>query len=243
MSLKAATRLPMLHMKTSILLAALVLLHQEVCVAQTLPATSRYQGVARSGDGTVVYIEDHEVTFRGDRIVRSVTRYRRPDGQPFALMDSDYSRSLERPTYFFRDDSRGYEEGLAYENGAYLIYFSEPGKPRRTRMLDQPGAYSCQGWHYFLLDNLERIESGNLSLRLILPGRLDTFGFEFVAAESSARILKVRLRAANPILRAFAPSLLLTYDKSTRQLLQYRGVSNIPDARGRSQEVEITYAY
>lgn len=202
-----------------------------------------YTGYAKSDRGELLYEERHDVTFDDNRILRSVTKYHRPDGKHFATMDSDYSRSVKMPTYSFKDDSREYEEGLYFENDKYVVYFKDKGKPKQSKILEDDGAYSCQGWHYFLVNNLAEIEKGTLSLRLVLPGKLESFKFELVKLDSTDKLLKVKLHVSNWFLQMFAPSLKLVYDKVSKRLIQYNGVSNILKGDGGTQDVEITYSY
>ena len=53
----------------------------------------------------------------------------------------------------------------------------------------------------------------------------------------------MRLELDNWLLAVFAPSLKLVYDKSNRRLIEYEGLSNIPDSGGDRQDVRIIYEY
>jgi hypothetical protein len=55
--------------------------------------------------------------------------------------------------------------------------------------------------------------------------------------------VRVRVEIDSWVLRLFAGSLDVEYDRASRRLLRYRGLSNLTDARGDNPEVEITYAY
>jgi len=47
----------------------------------------------------------------------------------------------------------------------------------------------------------------------------------------------------NWILRIFAPHIDVAYDRKAALLLRYEGVSNVSDASGQRQKVEIRYTY
>ena len=53
-------------------------------------AIERFRGVARSRDGSVAYVEVHEVKLSGGRVTSAETRYERPDGRTIARLVSDY---------------------------------------------------------------------------------------------------------------------------------------------------------
>ena len=223
-----------------LVVAILVSLADPICAATRKEA---YRGVATSETNSLIYLEHHEVTFDSNRIVHSLTTYTRPNGDKIATMDTDYSRSVQMPTYTFKDDSRAYSEGLAFENGTYVAFYNESGKPRVTKELKEKDIFSCQGWHYFVVENLSRIGSGGLQLKLLFPGKLDTFEFTLNKLEQVDGVLRLRLSISNWFLRLFAPSLELHYDADEKKLLKYSGISNILDERGRTQNVQITYAY
>jgi hypothetical protein len=45
------------------------------------------------------------------------------------------------------------------------------------------------------------------------------------------------------LLKVFVDPILLTYDKKTKRLLSFEGMSNIDDSREKSQVVKIIYTY
>jgi hypothetical protein len=99
--------------------------------------------------------------------------------------------------------------------------------------------------NYDLLGNLEKIDPDTkVPIRFLIPGKLDTFDFALrKTAESPDGIVDFEVTVQNWILKLFAPKLYLRYDKNTRRLMGYRGISNIMDDRGRLQNVTITYEY
>lgn len=223
------------------LILIFLLLYSGFCFSQN--RKEFYFGYAKSSNGALLYEEHHEVEFNAERIIHSNTKYYKADGKHFATMDSDYSKSVEMPTYSFIDMNRGYEEGLYFKNGKYFIYFQEKNKEREIKELEEEFAFSCQGWHYFLVNNLEKIDQDNLKFLLILPRKLAVFKFEFEKIKSTNQLLEVNLYPSNWFIRIFAPSLRLIYDKTSKKLVQYNGVSNIQKENGDTQEVEITYKY
>ncbi|MDJ0868901.1 MAG: hypothetical protein QNK03_22525 [Myxococcota bacterium] len=213
-------------------------------VALGAPAVRVQYGEARDLQGNFAYREKHTIRYDGDRVLGSDTIYTDANGKQIARMTSDYSLSVAMPTYVFTDDVRGNREGLRIENGKYVIFTQKRGENEETAELeDTDNVFSCQGWHYYLVNRLSRLEREEIVLNLILPSELRAYGFEVQQTVARGDRVEVRLELDNWLLAVFAPSLKLVYDKSNRRLIEYEGLSNIPDSRGDRQDVRITYEY
>lgn len=203
-----------------------------------------YTGEARDEAGAVVYIEKPRVSFADARAIRSVTEYRAPDGALIATMRSDYSRSLALPTYVFEDLQQNHREGLRWQEGEYVIFHQAGGAPEKTsRLGSETGVFSCQGWHYYLINNLDLLEQDDVILNLVLPSRLRPFPFVVKQLASDESRLSAELSLQHWLFRYFAPKLRLEYDKKNRRLVEFQGVSNILTTTGDRQEVTIRYRY
>ena len=206
--------------------------------------TEVHWGEARNERGEVVYEEKHTITREGGQVVASLTEYLSPAGEVIATMESDYSRSVSMPTYVFEDRLRGYREGLRIEDGEYVVFKQgRGGAEEKKAVTETEDVFSCQGWHYFLVDNLDAIERGDIELNLILPSQLKALPFEIQKVRSSGDRVEAVLELDHWLYRYFAPSLRLVYDKKSKKLVEYTGVSNILDADGKRQDVRIVYRY
>jgi hypothetical protein len=207
--------------------------------------TEIHWGEAKDEDGNLLYREKHEVKYDNGRVQNSLTSYRDPSGREFATLESDYRLSVVMPTYVFEDYRSGHKEGLRFEGGRYYIFDRDSEEEEKAKVLDDDtNVYSCQGWHYYLVDNLERVEGGDdLIVRLIFPNRLRPYTFKILSMGSEGDTVKVKVRIANWLLSLFVPHLEVVYDKNKRKLIEYYGVSNIVDADGELQKVHITYQY
>lgn len=216
-----------------------------VCVASAATVEEFYVGEARDEKGRLVYTENHRVAFTKGIITGSVTEYTAPDGKPIATLRSDYSRSVAMPTYIFEDSRRNYREGLRWQDGAYVIFHQQGSAPEKTSRLvgSDDRVFSCQGWHYYLLANLNLLERDNLTLTLVLPSELRPFPFIVKKLASDESRISAELSLKHWVFRYFAPKLLLEYDKQKGRLLEFHGVSNILNDAGKRQEVTIRYRY
>jgi hypothetical protein len=149
------------------------------------------------------------------------------------------------PTYVFRDHRRNYEEGLRFTDGKYYVFINDPEQGETKEVLKDPrNVFSCQGWHYYVVDNLDKLERGDVfELKLVFPNKLRAYPFKIEKVDSAGDTIRVKVRLANWLLSWFVPHLDLVYSKKDRRLIEYRGVSNIFDGNGELQEVVIRYAY
>jgi len=202
-----------------------------------------YWGTATDMGGKLLYREKHMTWYDGGKIRRSLTEYLGPDGRLIAVMDSDYERSLAMPTYVFRDYRNGREEGLRLQDGRYVIFHRDAQGAEKTRKLeDVEDVYSCQGWHYYVVNHLDRLEEDqDFTLELVFPDKLRTYPFKVEKTGADGDTVFVRVRFAYRALSWLVPKLELKYDRKSRELLEFQGVSNIFDENDDLQEVRITY--
>lgn len=190
----------------------------------------------------LVYIERHNGRYKKGRIQHSVNEYFDTNNRKIAELVSDYSKSLEMPTYVFRDLRTGYSEGLRLEGGKYYIFKKYSGKSEDKVLVgNKNNVFSCQGWHYYILNNLKKFANNELRLKLVIPSRLDIYNFKIRQLDVSSNIAHLRLEFDSWIFRLFAPNLDLYYDTKNRRLVKYYGPSNIESKDGEVQNVHIFY--
>jgi len=212
--------------------------------------TDEFQGTARSG-GKVVYIEKHRLELDASgKLLTAKTRYESPDGKPIAELESDFTRSLMVPDHVMRDLRTGGEEGLRREGAALILFDRVKGKDERTRTLTSKDAeqrilVGCQGLNYYVLNNLDSFSGETVvPLRFLIPGKLDYYDFDMREVESPDKNLaEFEIKIRNWFLKLFAPSLRVRYDRATKRIVWYEGISNLLSDSGSNQKVEIEYRY
>ena len=226
------------------LMKRILILFIAVCVGSDLFATGRmHWGVAKRVTGELAYFEQHTIERNKEALISTTTEYLEPKKQVvIAKMTSDYTRSLKMPTYEFQDLRTGYKEGLRFSKGSYYAFFQHSNqKEKFAKVKPRSSLFSSQGWHYYLVENLEKLDEKGFELNLVLPGELDDFRFKLHKVRSKGKRLVAKLELASWFLKIFAPNFLLTYDKAKRSLIEYRGISNIKDENGDNHDVVITY--
>jgi hypothetical protein len=203
-----------------------------------------YVGEATDEKGALAYTEKHVVSSEAGKTTGSVTEYRAPDGTLIATMRSDYARSVAMPTYVFEDLQQNYREGMRWQDGEYVIFHQEGSAPEKTSRLGSDSrVFSCQGWHYYLINNLDLLEKDKIVLDLVLPSELRPFPFVVKKLTSDESRVSAELSLNHWLFSHFAPKLRLEYDKKNRRLIEFQGVSNILTKAGARQEVTIRYQY
>lgn len=202
----------------------------------------RFTGVARGAGGAVLYVEDHEVRRDGDRLVSARTVYRDPAGRTLAVLRTDFSEDPFAPSYVFEDLRGAPVELVARTPGGLELRAGD-----RTRRIAAPRdparrLVTGQGLDRLVRARLPELAGGaRLELAYAIPSRLDAYDLRVRALGGGATV-RVRAEFSSWVLRLLAPSLEVEYDRETRRLLRYRGVSNLTFDET-NPEVEITYAY
>lgn len=189
-----------------------------------------------------VYTEKHTPFYKNGKLQTSTNDYFDLKGKKIAELNSDYTRNLMMPTYLFRDLRTGTKEGLRWDGVKYLIFRQKKEKSEEYKLLDSvENIFSCQGWHYYLIANLDQLKTSSIKMKLIFPSKLDYYSFRVRPLETTKDILKLRLEFDSWFIRLFAPHLDITYDKNKRKIIAYYGPSNILNDKGEIQNVYIYY--
>jgi hypothetical protein len=204
----------------------------------------RFTGVARGPGGAVVYLEEHEVRRDGGRLVEATTVYRDPGGRRIAVLRTDFSTDPFAPSYEFEDLRTGEAEAVRVAAGEVAL---RAGERARTLGRDPaaPRLVTGQGLDRLVRERLPEIAAGEtLRLAYAIPSRLGAYDLRVRSVgDPDGATVRVRVEFSSWVLRLLAPALDVEYDRTTRRLVRYRGVSNLEDASGANPEVEITYAY
>jgi len=205
-----------------------------------------FTGEARLRSGELFYREQHQEFYDGERLAKAQTVYVDSGGKKIGELASVYSGVPGLPQYRYQDLRSGYEDGVEIRSDTVVV-FRKPSasKPREdVEIAISPQLVSGQGFNHLVRNSLEElISAGPLHVKLILPTRLDYFQFRARFREATDQFVKVRFEIDNWILRLFASHLDLVYEKKTKRLIRYEGISNIEDSTGRHPFVMITYQY
>lgn len=208
--------------------------------------TQDFTGKAVNENSLLAYTEHHDVTYDGEAVINSRTTYYDSDQRVIGYLHSDYGHAPQFCSYIFRDLRRQYEDGVRLEAERICLFrkASPESKEEMVCLPKEKEQIIGQGFHHFIVTHLEAIAAGeNFHVKLVLPSRLDQFSFRIRKREIQGRHVLIRLEVDHWFLRLLAPHVDVVYERESRRLMRYEGISNVADASGRFNKVQITYSY
>jgi hypothetical protein len=190
----------------------------------------------------LIYTETHKIIYKDGKLKETLTTYHDHLRNLIAKMESDYTENSRLPTYKFYNFNTKTEEGLRITDGQHIIFYKKNNEEKTYKLKDTKDIFSGQGWHYYILQNIETMQKGqNIVLNLIFPSRLDYYKFRLRKTTSTNNILNLILEFDNWFFRLFFPKIELSYNIKDKRIISYYGPSNILDSKGNSQNVYILY--
>jgi hypothetical protein len=210
-----------------------------------------YQGLAKTTKGEVLYIEKHTNHFEGDRIIKAVTQYLKPDLTLWAKMESDFTRSIQQPEFRFENVLSKEVHGLKYQEDKAVVWYQNAKGENKEKTLDlnnkaltKNPLVAGQGFNFDLREVLSQLKAkSELKRNFLIPSRLDYYLFVYKVSDIVNEKVTIVAKIDNTLLSFFAPKLKIIYDQKTKRLLEYQGLSNLEDEKGKAQSVIITYDY
>jgi hypothetical protein len=208
-----------------------------------------FKGIAKK-DSAIAYLERHTLTYSdAGNLKFSKTEYLNEKNQILATLTSDFTMSLSAPNYEMNYIVSGNKEGVRRSGEDIILYDKPSGKDEKTLVMKKDSneklIMAGQGFNYYLIENLESTKAKkNLPIRLLIPGKLDFYDFRVkYLSENKEGDIDFELSVDNWVLRMVAPSFLVRYNKNTKRIIYYKGLSNIPDEKNKNSVVEINYQY
>ena len=217
-------------------------------VASTAIASEPIHYVARAfsmSTGEVLYTEHHREFWDEGRLIGGSVEYRDAAGQTFARKELSFDRGLFAPSFSMFDERDGFREGASWSGDGLRLFAVREGDDRE-RLIEEPPAVAVvdAGFHRYMqavLPSLVAGKGGEFSFAVPSFGRFLKFRVEMVDREGPERI-RLRMKPSNAFLRLLADPIELVYDSSGR-LLEFEGVTNIPDEAGERHLARIVFEY
>lgn len=176
------------------------------------------------GTGQFLYTEAHACT---EDESDCVVEYHDPEAQLIARKTIDFSTSLNAPNVVMND--------LRLDT-----QLTATPQPQEDLVVDA-------GFDHYVRSQWDALAAGKrvkFSFQVLGVDTVLTMRASQQAAASCAPSQLCLLVEVNSwLLGLLADPIELTYDRQTRRLLEFRGLSNIKSARGESQQVVISYQY
>ncbi len=215
------------------------------------PASTRYtKGYAYDlKSDELLYTEAHEERYDGETLRSSVVTYQSADGKIIASKKIDFSADRFLPDFQLDDARNRYVEGGRKEANEMVLFVRTGANDalKEQRSAIPTPAVADAGFNLFIKDHWDQLLSGEaVNFNFAVPSRRTYYRFQARKIEGSefngrpAAVIKIGM--ANALIGLFADPIIVTYDLETRNLMEYRGMSNIRDANGSNYDARITYS-
>ena len=202
-----------------------------------------YEGLARSRrDDTPLYLEQHWLWRDGD-VEQRLVIYRCTDGHAFARKHVRAVGASQAPAFELVDARLAYSEGASGTGARREVYVERDGK-RRTVTLDVPAdGIIDAGFDRFLVAQWDALARGETPvIPFLVPSEQRFYPFRVRRLSDDAARGETRFRLSLSAWYGFlAPAMDVTYDRTTRELRHYAGLSNIRDVDGENLDVRIDF--
>lgn len=219
-------------------------------LAQAVEKKEKYSSVARNEKGQTAYQEQHEVLFNDGQVQKATTQYLNPNGQVIGELHSDFTKFVTIPDYEYKDLRNNSSHGIKTDSEKITLWKkSKDGKLEeshfsKNQFPEESLIVGCQGLHYYLIDNLERVkDKKSIFIKYFMPGKLDYYSFTLRLDRKDEKYIYIKLSIDSFFLKIFTSSLDLKYNKTDWRLIQYSGLSNITNDKDDLQNVVIDYKY
>ncbi|MAR00549.1 MAG: hypothetical protein CMI00_08425 [Oceanospirillaceae bacterium] len=213
----------------------------------TLWAENRvFTGEARSlSDGRLLYRETHTLQLDSDRPISGVVEYHDAEGVLIARKTNQYHERLATTDFVLMDMRNDYREQAQQTESGWRLSQTEngkstsadPGQPEHQPVVDA-------GFDEFVREHWQALlDDQTIFFSFAVPARLEWISFRLIPVRVTDTELTVEMKLRSRMLAWLLDPIILTYDLKTRQLLRYRGLTNIQDENGKGIHAEITYHY
>lgn len=228
------------------LIRRVLLLLVTAVAASATPWVDGFQGEARDRRGHIVYYEKYSVTYESDKPREVTIDYIDIAGLPIARLESSANHHPFLPNYDFEHFERRHREGLRSDEHTVKLYSqTADGEKKTAEFPKKDNAVSGPGVHYFVQSHLPLLAKGQkIPVEVILPGRLSAYSFDLQAyAVPSHREIFAELRPTALFYRMVIGSIRMIYDRKSRRIVEYFGISNVKRTFVRPDIVRIRYSY
>ena len=243
-----------MHSKPDFSRCTIVLLTVSLALlASPLHAQPQIVGSAVSSDnGQLLYRELH---YRDDAaaLISERVEYVSPSGELLVEKNLDGSRSAITPNVEQNDLRTGTRFTITSTDNGIEALYQRGGESAKTQRVDKDEQLVIDaGFDPYVRAHWQTLAAGEaIRAEFFVPARLDTVKISIrqtdaaqcAAITSPTMCLVVRPAGFLRLVGWLVDPLYLAYGQDSQRLLLYRGISNLLDAEGASQDVLIRYEY
>jgi hypothetical protein len=214
--------------------------------AHVAAAAEIYTGNAYDLDSGILLFREVHYRFAVDNVPQRLVLYRCPDGRVFARKQLHDDGNAQAPDFDLIDMRLNYREGVRQHGDRREVYVQRSAdKPEQTApLMVPPNGVIDDGFDEFVRQHWDALAAGgSLNLPFLVPSRRVFYPFKVQKVENAANPATLTIRLSLGAWYAFLlPHIDVVYDRTSRHLLHYEGLSNIRDSAGKSYKVRIEFA-
>jgi hypothetical protein len=205
-----------------------------------------FEGAAfATADGHLMYRESHWL-YRDRGTPAQLVLYRCPDGRPFARKQVRDIGSAQAPNFELDDGRSGYREGVrgVGETREVFVRANRSAKTRSAPLADSPELVVDGGFDAYVREHWDSLARDGGTIRFVIPSRLKALSFKVTRQPDSSvdgRVVRMFRLSLDSWIGFALPHIDVAYDARTRQLLRFRGLSNIRSEHGDNVRAEIRF--
>ena len=210
------------------------------------PAGEYYRGYAYTPDDQLLYTESHWL-YQDQGSGHRLVIYSCADGEPFARKFVDMAPGDSTPDVDMLDGRTGYREGVRTRSGQREVYQqpSAADVEKHSPISTPHNAVIDAGFDAFVREHWDDLSTPGIApLPFLIPSELKYIDFsakklrDELAGGREVRWFRLQL---NGWYAFVLPHIDVAYDAATRDLYEYRGLSNIRGKGNRNLTVKIQF--
>lgn len=189
----------------------------------------------------ILYHENHTVLLNDQLEYKTVSvQYIDNTGQVFANKALDFTNNSLSPNLIFNDTRAGSSVNVISENNMLKINYQGVSDSADAMIEVMPMMVVDAGFDQMLLKYWNSLlDQKPFDFQFLAPTRGEFIDFTLTSVFQDQSIVRFRLNPSNFILQLLVDPIMLTYDRNTKRILIYEGLTNIEEAK----EGKITGSY
>lgn len=171
--------------------------------------------------------------------------YTCPDGRPFARKTIHEGSDAQAPDFSMLDARWGYREGVRGNGKEREIFVQRaPDQAEKSAPLNLPAdGVVDAGFDSYVRRHWDALAHGDtLRFKFLVPSKRTFYAFDLARVDGASNAAWLTVRLSLGSWYAFlAPHIDVTYDRHTRRLLRFAGMSNVRDANLKNLDVRIEF--
>lgn len=203
-------------------------------------------GTAKNQKGEVVYIEKHSIEKDNEGLNKFIrVEYTKPDGNKFATMISDFTKSKIVPETTFEDFRFKTKSSMKIADNKVEFEELKDGKSIAKNSVPlTENMVASQGFDNFIQLNFTVLDTKPIEFKFGVLDKRDFYSLTgYKVSSTDHKDLEYGIKASHWFVRFFAGELRIIYDSKNKKLKSFAGKSNILDDSGKAQDVVISYEW